>query len=452
MGVPPERQSGLSVRFEGRIVATLRPGRPPFTFGRAEDRSLTIGETEPDGTPSRHVSRHAGSIRWADGLWLVCNDSKTRPFDVLVGGVANPVHPRTSRDSRSVWAVGPRGVKIQVADPWRVYVLELLPEREVDLTDPDPDDGDGTTHPLRQLNERERLLLAAKFLALPEPGEAVGNREAAEYATATLEPGAQPVTEAMISGVVYRWTQELTSRGVQGVGGTGGIHNVGRQLLAWGVLNQGDRTLLRPWGRPDPTASTRAVRPVRPDDIAALSSALSRAVFHDPLVSWMIPDAARRTRVLPALLTLLAETFQPLGASLFAAAGGAVLWTPPGGPPFPDGELLRRIDQLAGTDAPRVRAALTLLEKHKPPSPSAHLRFWGVAPGRQGRGIGSTLLACGLDRCDRERQPVYVEATQTRSRACYERHGFTVIGQIAVSDGLSVWSMWREPDSDAAGS
>ncbi|MGH3912291.1 MAG: hypothetical protein ACRDTC_02595 [Pseudonocardiaceae bacterium] len=38
--------------------------------------------------------------------------------------------------------------------------------------------------PLREMNDHDRLLLAAKLLALPTPGDVVGNREAAQYATA----------------------------------------------------------------------------------------------------------------------------------------------------------------------------------------------------------------------------------------------------------------------------
>ena len=240
------------MHFEGRAVATLRPGCPPYTFGRGRDRSLRF-DVGPDG--HCHVSREAGSIRWADGVWLVCNDSKSRPFDVVVDGVPNPVHPRTSPAARSMWAVGPRPTKIQVAAGPRLYLLLLVPIDPPSRPPPPPASGGDPelpdTPPLNGPTDHERLFLAARFLSLPEPGEALeSNIEAAEYARAALPPEkAQKVTEPAVANVVHRWKKELERRGVQGLADAS---TIGRQLLAWGDIQQEDRRLLRPW-RPPPT-------------------------------------------------------------------------------------------------------------------------------------------------------------------------------------------------------
>src|SRR5918997_1311677 len=104
--VGPRRLSGaLVVHFQGRQVAVLRPGNPAFTFGRGDDRTLRFGHDSIHGGPDLHISRHAGSIRYGGGLWVVYNDSERRPFDVIVRGVPNPL------PSRTAWVGGARSCR-----------------------------------------------------------------------------------------------------------------------------------------------------------------------------------------------------------------------------------------------------------------------------------------------------------------------------------------------------
>ena len=74
-----------------------------------------------------------------------------------------------------------------------------------------------------------------------------------------------------------------------------------------------------------------------------------------------------------------------------------------------------------------------------------YLNLLGVDPAHHGRGFGSALLAATLRRCDAESSPAYLEATSPRNRRLYARHGFEVVGEIALLDGPSLWRMWREP-------
>src|SRR5918997_1981608 len=114
---PRQPPGGPTVRFQGRQVTLLRPGVPPFPFGRGHGRPLRFGHDVVEGGPDLNTPRHVGSIRCNDGRWVVRNDSKTRPFDVIVRGVANPLPPRSSPDSRSEWAVSPPGLEIRVVAP-----------------------------------------------------------------------------------------------------------------------------------------------------------------------------------------------------------------------------------------------------------------------------------------------------------------------------------------------
>ena len=82
------------------------------------------------------------------------------------------------------------------------------------------------------------------------------------------------------------------------------------------------------------------------------------------------------------------------------------------------------------------------------PAGRAHEYLWmiGVTPQLQGAGIGTALVRPVLDRCDREGLPAYLEASNARSRALYERLGFELAGRpLDLPDGPRMWPMWREP-------
>ena len=226
------------VQFEGHQV-TLCPGDPPFTFGRGSDRALRFGHNSVDGGADQNISRNVGSIRWVDGRWVVYNDSKTRPFDIIVRGVANPLPPRSAPDSRSEWAVSPPGLDILVVAPSGRYSLSVRTNEPRSFTLDQPGDGDSTFPvPLKKkMTDHDRLLLAAKFLALPTPGDAVGDQEAVQYANAS---------ERLDKPATAKACRELKTLGVTGISGRENINNLGRQLLAWGFLRQEDRKLLFP--------------------------------------------------------------------------------------------------------------------------------------------------------------------------------------------------------------
>lgn len=243
MAGPRKLSSGLVVHFQGRQVAVLHPGSPPFTFGRGRDRTLRFGHDSVNGRPDLHISRHVGSIRYGGGLWVVCNDSSSRPFDVIVRGVSNPLPPRTATDSLSRWAVSPPGLEIRVGAPTGRYLLSASIDDPRSPTLDPPEHGDPGTAPLREPTAHERLLLAAKFLALPDPGDAIGNREAAAYASAA-QPHEELVTAKAVEDCAGRWCKVLQQLGVTGISGRENINQLGRQLLAWGLLRQEDRKLL----------------------------------------------------------------------------------------------------------------------------------------------------------------------------------------------------------------
>jgi predicted N-acetyltransferase YhbS len=83
--------------------------------------------------------------------------------------------------------------------------------------------------------------------------------------------------------------------------------------------------------------------------------------------------------------------------------------------------------------------------KVHPSEPHWYLAVRGVDPGRQGVGVGGTLLRAGLARCDRERLPVYLDTGKPENLEYYVRFGFTVSADIFIVGGPTAWLLRREP-------
>lgn len=96
--------------------------------------------------------------------------------------------------------------------------------------------------------------------------------------------------------------------------------------------------------------------------------------------------------------------------------------------------------------APRVLSGLTKVERiHAGMPPHLYLAVLGVDPERQGLGLGSMLIKPGLDVCDREGIPAYLETGKERNVAFYSRQGFVVRHELVLPKGPRIWFMWREP-------
>ena len=85
------------------------------------------------------------------------------------------------------------------------------------------------------------------------------------------------------------------------------------------------------------------------------------------------------------------------------------------------------------------------LGKEPNPYRAGFLQFVGVESEHQGRGIGSGLMVPILERCDREGERAYLDATNPENKRLYERHGFRAEDEYAPEGGPPLWPMWREP-------
>lgn len=185
--------------------------------------------------------------------------------------------------------------------------------------------------------------------------------------------------------------------------------------------------------------------------VKEVAAILGRAFEHDPLMTWMLPDARARARGLPRMFaTMTRHHFLGVGASEVAGTdriGAAALWDPPGRwKSTPWQELLMMPGYLSafGRRARVARQADELMKQHHPQEPHWFLSVIGSDPTLRGHGFGQALLWSRLNRVDAEHAPAYLECSNPDNVAYYQRFGFDVTSEIEFPDGgPRMWLMWR---------
>ncbi|MFI8191162.1 GNAT family N-acetyltransferase [Streptomyces sp. NPDC085946] len=200
-----------------------------------------------------------------------------------------------------------------------------------------------------------------------------------------------------------------------------------------------------------------AIRTAGEGDREQVVRLLDDAFQDDPVSRWVFPGDEHRRRAHPRLMAAFTDIVLADGRVDLAEDGSAcALWLPVpadghGGEAgdAPDDDAVR-LREAVDPDNERVEL-IGRLTAGIHPAGRAHEYLWmiGVAPGRQGEGLGSALIGSVLDRCDREGLPAYLEASSARSRRLYERLGFELTGSpLDLPDGPRMWPMWREPRPD----
>jgi len=173
-------------------------------------------------------------------------------------------------------------------------------------------------------------------------------------------------------------------------------------------------------------------------------ASLVAAFIADPLMRWMFSDPKQYLDYFPLVLKHFAGgAFEHASAYRTDDFKGVALWLPPG--VSPDEEALGSVMQ-EGMVAKLQGEALGVLEQlgaGHPEEAHWYLPAIGVEPTSQGKGYGSTLLARGLEVCDRDHVAAYLEATNPVSIPLYQRFGFGVIGQIQAGSSPAITPMFR---------
>lgn len=186
------------------------------------------------------------------------------------------------------------------------------------------------------------------------------------------------------------------------------------------------------------------VRLAVPADAGAIGDLYARAFAHDPVTSWVTPDAVRRTRLLRRLNTAIARYEGiPRGATYVARDAGAIvgaaIWQPPGAHAVSWNSIPFALTAgwALGRDMGRMIAMGRAVSAARSGAPSWYLQLLGVEPERQGSGVGSGLVREHLRVVDQQGRSAYLETT-VENLAFYARFGFGVVGEIRVGRGAPV--------------
>ena len=198
-----------------------------------------------------------------------------------------------------------------------------------------------------------------------------------------------------------------------------------------------------------------AVRLATDEDRDALAAVLARAFADDPVVRWVYGPPApdhrrpRQERREQRFFNWVLRRLTPQDVTWTTSGReGAALWALPGQWRESPREALTLTALTApavGLRAPRVLRGLGQVESRHPATHHLYLAVLGVDPVRQGAGLGSELLRPGLELCDRDGIPAYLETAKERNIAFYARHGFRVTGEMTLPKGPPIWFMWRDP-------
>lgn len=188
------------------------------------------------------------------------------------------------------------------------------------------------------------------------------------------------------------------------------------------------------------------VLPATEDDIPILAATLADAFTDDPVWSWMIPERDRPARLARVFSALLHRAI-PLGQVRTTEDRQAVaMWSAPGQWKLPAAEVVRAAPQMvraAGVRLPRLLRRLGEVERVHDQQPPEHwyLEFIGTSGAARGQGHGAALLAEGFARFGST--PAYLESSNSRNLPFYQRHGFEITGDLAVTSGPPQWTLWR---------
>jgi ribosomal protein S18 acetylase RimI-like enzyme len=194
------------------------------------------------------------------------------------------------------------------------------------------------------------------------------------------------------------------------------------------------------------SASARRVTVISapPSAENAVVQIIIHAFADDPAARWMYPGEREYQAYFPSFVRAFAgAAFLPGSVHLVASGFGAALWLPPGY--HPDDHALAALIERS-VPAWKQAAVFSMFEemgRYHPSESHWHLPLIGVEPAEHRRGVGSALLRHGLEICDQQRLPAYLESSNPENISLYERHGFEVLGRIQVDSSPPITPMLR---------
>jgi len=191
------------------------------------------------------------------------------------------------------------------------------------------------------------------------------------------------------------------------------------------------------------------IRTATLDDVPSVVDTMATALANEAMLRWSYPEDDFEGRIHRHFSYYDRELTRRGWVRIIDGGAGAAVWIPHDmreedaaiGAAPPGGE-----ESILGSRADRHASFWTWVEEHRPETPHEHLSHIGVAPNKQGTGLGSALMRDGLERADEARIPVWLETSKARNAALYERFGFEVVAdEDAPEGGPHIWFMLRPP-------
>lgn len=192
------------------------------------------------------------------------------------------------------------------------------------------------------------------------------------------------------------------------------------------------------------------VRPAVPADVSTAVETLGRAFADYEFTRYVLAADEHGKRVRRFQELCLVHVGMEYGRVWVADGGRAVaVWTTPDRDPAPAfAEIGAELGQLAGDRAEAFAATDRVLEPHRPTEPAWFLATVGVDPRFQGSGLGAAVIRPGVEAASRAGCPAFLETSNERNVAFYERLGFVVTAAVDLpDDGPRTWCMQHDPSA-----
>jgi GNAT superfamily N-acetyltransferase len=194
-------------------------------------------------------------------------------------------------------------------------------------------------------------------------------------------------------------------------------------------------------------------------DLERIGEALAGAFEHDPLWGWAFEDASRERKLesLAAVFGFFCGAALEMGwVRVTDGVEAVALWIPPGSPEMTPADEERMpgviADACEPASAARVSELLDAFEHNHPHEPPHfYLSLLATHPDDAGHGFGVGLVADNLAEMDAgdPPAPAFLESSNPRNLARYERLGFRPTRDVELIAGLTGTQMWRGPEGSA---
>lgn len=195
------------------------------------------------------------------------------------------------------------------------------------------------------------------------------------------------------------------------------------------------------------------VVPAGPERLEVLASTFGQAFVNEPMMLWPMGLAGDVAGSLTRCFGYFLEQALGLGVVWEVDGGtGAAVWVSPAQAnawettnPWDQA----RIGALTDDGGGRYDRFWAWVESRTPAGPLWLLDSIAVAPGLQGRGFGSALIAAGLTQAAAAGVPAFLSTGTRRNVEIYGRSGFRVIDEAdAPGGGPHIWFMRRDPPDE----